>query len=487
MKNENYNEENSVQIINTSKNEYPKRYYVYIPENLDIDELVEKYPPNINRFHKDKLAYVVSLIYSIPMRLKDYDFQLQDGYVPINSLILKTRVREYKEYLEYLQRVGVFEKRSLFKYIAGVSSSSYRFTPKYNRDFKRYIITWKRLIKAICKRKTPLDKAFVSVTTNSMDYLEKWWNSDLEFDYCEAKKWLFKLYLEERKNKVPYSERRYYSRKIVIEKFKDRDYIIHQDSTSGRVHTLLTQLKGELRQFIRYKGEPLVAIDIKNSQPYLSLSILNNPEYKYNIIKDRIYKYNNDSSPSIMLALCNYPNYQNKDIKTFTELVASGKFYETFGDQLQNKKLIDESCPIQRRKKAKQIMFSSMFGHNNEKCKVIDMETKKVSYIPNEGMILFKELFPSVHSLFKIIKKNKHSTLACILQNLEAEIVLHKSCKVITDTRPEAPLFTLHDSIITTKENVDLVKTVLNKMLFEAIGIAPSLSIEYWDKKMEAA
>ncbi|MDQ7917201.1 hypothetical protein RBU60_06410 [Mesonia sp. MT50] len=487
MNKENYDEENSVQIINTSKDEYPRMYFVYIPKNLDIDELVERYPPNINRFNKDKLAYVVSLIYSIPMRLKDYDFQLQDGYTPINSVILKTRVREYKEYLIYLVRVGVLEKRSLFKYQAGLTSSGYRFTLRYNKDIRKYIITWKRLIKAICKRKRTSKEVFVPITANTMDYLEKWWNDDLEFDYLGAKKWLFNLYLEERENEIPHCERKYYSRKIIIEKFKDRDYILHQDSTSGRVHTILTQLKGELRQFIKYKGEPLMAIDIKNSQPYLSLSILNPTKYKDNGIRDKIYKYNNEASSTIMLALCNYPNYDTDDIKVFTELVANGRFYEAFGDQLQKKQLIDEPCPSKRRKKAKQIMFSSMFGHNNEKCKVIDPETKKVRYFPNEGMILFKEQFPSVHHIFKIIKKNKHNALACILQNLEAEIVLHKACKIITDIRPEAPLFTLHDSIITTEENVHYVKEVLSKVLFEAIGVAPAIKIEHWNEKMEAA
>ena len=46
------------------------------------------------------------------------------------------------------------------------------------------------------------------------------------------------------------------------------------DTTAGRLHSTLTQLKSDLRQFITYDGHPLVSIDIVNSQPYLSTVLL---------------------------------------------------------------------------------------------------------------------------------------------------------------------------------------------------------------------
>ncbi len=489
MNNGQYEKEQSIQLVNTATKKYPKRYYVYIPKNLDLDALVSTNPPSIRRFHKDKLAYIISLIYAIPMRLKDYDFEQEKGYVPLHSEVLKSRVREYSEYRKYLVDSGILKKRSDFKYKAGEKASGYRFTETYNVDFKRHIITWKRLIKAICTQHSKGDNIYIDVSNNKLEYLEIWWNEKLQFDYYGAKRWLLNLYHKEQEAQIPHCKRKYFSRKLVIEKFRNMDYIIHQDSTSGRVHTLLTQLKSELRQFITYDDEKLISIDIKNSQPYLSSVLLNFTAFNNNKLNDKINIYNNRTNinSSIMLTLLNKEGKLPKDVNRFIKLVSKGSFYEEFGKSLVKNGLIKPGNPKVLRKKAKKIMFSSMFGHNNEKCKIMDKTTGKIRYIPNEGMLIFKKTFPTVYNIFRLVKQGKHATLACVLQNLEAELVLHNACKIISDERPEIPIFTLHDAIITTEKNALYVKRELSEVLLEAIGIAPTISSEVWDEKMEAA
>jgi len=177
----------------------------------------------------------------------------------------------------------------------------------------------------------------------------------------------------------------------------------------------------------------------------------------------------------------------NEDLVNFIEFVSSGEFYEMFGQLLLKKGLTKENEPKVLRKITKEIMFASMFGHNNEKMKKKDKETSKTRYVPNEGMILFKETFPTVFEIFRKIKQNKHNALACILQNLEAELVLHKACRIISEESPEVPIYTLHDAIITTKDNGEYVKRVLSEVLLEAIGIEPTIKLETWEEKMEAA
>jgi len=54
----------------------------FIPRNLDIDGLLKKYPPlRIDNFCKDKLIYILHLLYSIPANNKD--LEVPDGFVPI--------------------------------------------------------------------------------------------------------------------------------------------------------------------------------------------------------------------------------------------------------------------------------------------------------------------------------------------------------------------------------------------------------------------
>jgi hypothetical protein len=473
---------NEVLLINTSKQNIPEKYYVYLPNNLCIDSLVENNPPNIKNFHKDKLKYIISLLYSIPVRLKDYDFELNNGFIPMNSEVLKRRVREYNNYLDYLCNQGILEKRQNIKYLAGKYSSAYRFKTEYNTEPTRKSITWKRLIKAICKNVTKEEFLFVDSTERNLEYLEKWWNDNIQFDYQGAKKWLKKLYFKEKLEGKKFCKRKYYIRLLVVKKFKSRDYILHQDSTSGRSHNLLTQLKSELRQFIKYKDKSLVAVDITNSQPFLSLALLNKKSFEGNYITDKIELYNPNSKikSSIMQALSDDSFVNKEDIQKYYQLVKEGLFYEMFGELLVEKKLIEKSSPEEIRKKAKKIMFASLFGHNNEKCEIKDKKTGKSHYIPNEGMILFKQTFPTVFEIFRTIKVGKHNALACILQNLEAELVLHRACKIISEENPQIPIYTLHDSIITTEENAKYVKRVLSQVLMEAIGIAPQIKEEKW-------
>ena len=104
--------------------------------------------------------------------------------------------------------------------------------------------------------------------------------------------------------------------------------------------------------------------------------------------------------------------------------------------------------------------------------------------------IFSTELFPKVALLFKIIKrkykgvpiKKQHNRLACLLQSIESEIILHRCCKRIWEEgNNQVPVFTIHDSIATTVEHVEWVKMIIEEELTRVIGLPPTLSIEHWN------
>ena len=119
------------------------------------------------------------------------------------------------------------------------------------------------------------------------------------------------------------------------------------------------------------------------------------------------------------------------------------------------------------REKAKEITFCTIFNKNNA-----------INYA--QSIRIFKNLFPNVYEVIKSVKKGHHPTLAIILQNLEAELILHKTCKVISEEHPEIPLFTLHDSIITTEENKDIVQAKMIEILSQNLNYEPNLKVEEW-------
>ncbi len=44
----------------------------------------------------------------------------------------------------------------------------------------------------------------------------------------------------------------------------------------------------------------------------------------------------------------------------------------------------------------------------------------------------------------------------------------------------QVPIFTIHDSIVTTKGNEDFVKRIMEEELTRAIGVPPTLQVEEW-------
>jgi hypothetical protein len=71
--------------------------------------------------------------------------------------------------------------------------------------------------------------------------------------------------------------------------------------------------------------------------------------------------------------------------------------------------------------------------------------------------------------------------LPILLQRLESRLILHQVTKVISKKLPSAPLFTVHDCVLTTNEYSEKVQSILEKELEAATGIKPGLTIEKYD------
>ncbi|WP_294271483.1 hypothetical protein [uncultured Chryseobacterium sp.] len=157
-----------------------------------------------------------------------------------------------------------------------------------------------------------------------------------------------------------------------------------------------------------------------------------------------------------------------KDVISFNQIVTSGRFYENFGKLLkENGELI--GIPDEKiKEKVKEIIFTTFFSKN--------------SAIRYRNVIkLFKRTFPNVYKVISTIKKGQHNTLAVILQNLEADIILNNVCKKLDKNHPEVPLFTLHDSVITTEDNVELVEKTIQQTVKKFFDKKVSLKIERWE------
>jgi hypothetical protein len=91
-----------------------------------------------------------------------------------------------------------------------------------------------------------------------------------------------------------------------------------------------------------------------------------------------------------------------------------------------------------------------------------------------------KDIFPTLTEVFREIKKFDYKALPILLQYLERYLTIDVICQRIHTVNALIPLFTIHDSIVTTEEFVPLVEAVMLEELTAAIGYPPTLAIEAW-------
>ncbi|MGN6400958.1 MAG: hypothetical protein ACTHMD_10920, partial [Flavisolibacter sp.] len=356
----------------SSKNQHKRYrpYRLYIPENLSIDELLLLRPitlgKNIN--HRDKLIYIVHLLNAIPRYQKDFDFEESKGFIPINKTILSKRIHDYRTLINYLIDNNILIEGT--NYVVGKRSTGLRFSSRYITRVKPEHITTATLIKSIVSNKNNRD----IVAEQKLYFLKKWFNSNLTIDYENAlrfleddkapsrekviKRRLQKKYTDEQLINLPSIEEivimGYNSKFMTVDTIHNAEYRGYPqiDSTTGRLHSPLTQLKKGLRKYLRYNGHQLSNVDIVNSQPLMSLIVLDIETFKRWNIGNLIAKYNRlynknvivddnskpiqiiDSSYYTMLVKMIRKNCTKPDVLFFKQSIINGTFYEDFSARL---------------------------------------------------------------------------------------------------------------------------------------------------------
>lgn len=96
------------------------------------------------------------------------------------------------------------------------------------------------------------------------------------------------------------------------------------------------------------------------------------------------------------------------------------------------------------------------------------------SKIPNYQV--FKRAFPKMTMAMDGMKTIKKNSLAIALQQLESSLVLDVLTMVASKKYPEAPIFTIHDAILTTEEWADQIKDLVVEEMSGIIGLTPRVS-----------
>lgn len=452
---------------------------IYIPQGIDFEEIETKWSlkRKIEGYKRDKLAYILHLFTELPIYNRRLFFK--NGYIPLNSSILQDRLgAKYTQYLNFLLEAAILYSNG--SYVVSAHSRLYKLNPIYSYGVKPYELSDFTFKSSLIRF---YDRAQLS-SFKRYRYLEKSFKH-LEIDVLAALKHIrreYKLKISspeqldikqgKNKNKKLFKDPKlqYNCAKTNVLNIYNKEFGIFKVDTSGhRFHSVLTNMNSGLRKFLTFNEKTLVSFDIKNSQPYFSTALLEKNFWEKEILEPKfkplflkMLTNNKHITPSIMLSIID-EILSGKDIQLYKDLVRSGEFYDYF--QAEYNTYYGEHLT---RGEIKEQMFTNFFSSNRFNHKI---EAK--------GRIVFKKLFPSVNRLFCLIKAKENNTLALLLQRIESKYVLDGVCETAT-YMSKMPLFTIHDSIITTEEYANDLEKIIINVLRIGLGEAPTLKKEIW-------
>ncbi len=436
---------------------------LFIPKNVEIDRLLGENPPGFH-YYRDCFVYILHIISSIPNG--NWDLLDENGFSAVNKKILQKRIHDYKPYVDYLVAQGVITESR--HYIPDKKSRGMKFCARFQSELIPVPITKRTLIKSI----TGIHEKVNIEKTLEMHFLKKWFNPKIQVDLEGARSFLSELKASEEAANVPHAQEAYNSRLLPLLELVHGEYSFGVDNTGYRLHTNLTRTMRELRKFIKFDGKILHSVDIVNSQPFLARPLFNKSYFsRCNILSKIINPKLTTliSFPTMLVEIIERVKNLG-DVQNYLKIVSNGTFYESFAELLiQNNLFEGDVSDGSVRDDVKKITFATLYSPN-----------QAIGYKPH--VRIFSRVFPGVYEMIKKIKfgRKTHNAYSILLQRLEAELILQKVCKRINCAFPQIPIFTIHDSVITTEEYVPIVRNFMKKIMKQNVGSSPILKVETW-------
>lgn len=441
----------------------------------DLEGFVIEYnKTNRPNLKLDYAVYFLSLFNSLPSHYRIQDKQ-QYYLVRLYSLQLKKVFSEYNKYLTFFIKNDIIEKVLNHSTDKG-KSKQYRLTNEYLfDDFLGYEITDTMLLNKLTAPNFDeiVDKDFCNV---KRPHLTKYFNENLRIDKNKAFE-IMKPYKESEFGK-------YQSGMQLILEYdrKDWKFSINPDS-DNRLHTNLTRTNKELRKCLSYNGEKLSAVDIRASQPFFLAVFLKAVLKKDYDLMRRIgaNKLISKEKLNEIFAL----EINKNEIIDFVQLILNQDFYINFAEHLTipidefgspyrmktnyiepknksvSKRKIDFENPKiketfeTKRDYAKSVMMEVLFSSPRTKVK----EATE-----------FKRIFPAVYKIMSFIK-DECVPLHRLLSHIEAYCLLDYVALRFSKSSKNVPIWSIHNSLVTTKQYVPLLKKETEQLLSEVTTI----------------
>lgn len=467
-----------------------KSFAVLIPEGLDIEDLVRVHSPNLD---PEYLKYLIHLALSqIAFFHQDKDSKkpisfsdITKVYKQIHSDDLVVSNPKHKKHIDFLRSdvLGVTRRKSqtIFeesklsvlhsnRYVVGEKPYSYKLNPIFLKQrLKVDYITTPSFIKKVKDSFTVLPSV---VNNGKYRFLGKFFDENrLKVNFDEAVRFCEERYLEHK------DYAKYVSELNQLVDLKNGCYKIYNTpETDGRIHSNITSLSKVYRRFLTYDGKRLVEVDLSSSIIYFIAMLINN-----RIKVDNIH---------IIFPLKTF--YPLMFVKTLESIdivekelleakCVSGEFYELFISDFRSSftwyrlksmfKSVSndefDGSHKQVRKIAKKHLLAMIFAD-------IDCYT--------EVQDIFRKKFPNLLDVLILFKKKfGYKSLSYLLFQMESCLMLDKVARRFNAKYWRvAPIFSLHDCLITTVDYESQLEAILTEVFKEEFDVAPKVETAHW-------
>lgn len=427
----------------------------------------------------DVAVYYLSLFNSLPSYHRHEEEEIENE-VRLDSQLLKKMNGNYKRYLNFL----IYDKFILLVKDYGADtkqSKTFKLSDKYIGDeLICYEIEDVWLLKKFNNiGLDEIQQQKVEYCQERRPQLVKFFNEYLSIDLVKAKE-IIEPY------KLTDYERYKRAKQLTMEFYLQQWQNSIKPQTDFRLHSNLTRLNRALRRALRYKGKRLIALDIKSSQPYFFVVLLKailkkDKKLLYKVGADRVLSSKNIDD---LLAL----SINRQEVIDFAVTVTQKDIYTDFSKHL-NISYNEQGEPIRKvsnftnknkGKKFKESHKIKPYKNERDLAKKVIMEIFFSSHLTTitEAKV-FRQTYPSVAKVMRYIK-SKGIAFDRLLTNIEAHCLLDVVAKEFHKKYPKVPLWSVHDSLVTTEDNLKLLEQEVPRLLKKTTTVQPQYEIEKW-------
>lgn len=466
-----------------------RKYAILIPKNFDVKKLNK----DLSEINLEYIYYCIGCVISKSgNKLNDKTISggkietlNKENYFSIESPYIGRKHKIHTSSINLLieDNYKINSSRSTYRYVnildgkpyqIGKYKYSYRLSKKYYKKstFRIEYLFDTKLIKQLSNSHTYIHPI---VKTGQYKFLRK---------HFDPKK--FKIDLDkainicESRYKVHQDYNKYVNEMNQILNIYNGVYrIIYKNHSIDRLYTNITQLPKVYRETLSYNNKKFVEVDLSNSIIYILGNILYNLS---SIINNNSLINNNEINSNLHMFSISLQRIDKEEVKLIFSLGLNGTFYDElipyfdkhfdenkwsfYFQNIYNQKYtgdIDE-----KRKVSKKLIISMLFADVDQ-------------YI--EIQKIFKEKFPTFLDLLNKYKTTDgHEKLSHLLFKVESFFVINVCAREFNKKYwRKAPIFTLHDCLITTEDYKDELINTMKKCFEDNLGNEPKLVSKVWE------